>query len=203
MAPGLARLIVKREAPAPAEEVEYVDEEPQATTLATHIFGKHLHKVRVTTPTTTTVEEGKFGNHFYSLTTMLALLYLYEIDTNPLEEGEEGTAEPTQGIAQKGLEVGLNVAGAIGEKTGIPTWGVVSIFVLIALVILGICGFCIRRCFRKRRSKDGKKGMKGVDLKSVQLLGSAYKEKVNIIMSMNVWLFDIYENNNLYIKLIV
>lgn len=81
------------------------------------------------------------------------------------------------------------VANKIGEKTGIPTWGVVGIFILIALIILGICGFCIRRCFRKRRSKDGKKGMKGVDLKSVQLLGSAYKEKVNIIMSMNVWLF--------------
>lgn len=85
----------------------------------------------------------------------------------------------------------MNVAGAIGEKTGIPTWGVVSIFILIALIILGICGFCIRRCFRKRRSKDGKKGMKGVDLKSVQLLGSAYKEKVNIIMSMGVWLSNL------------
>ena len=99
--------------------------------------------------------------------------------------------------------MGMNAANVIGDKTGIPPWGVVAIFILIALIILGICGFCIRRCFRKRRSKDGKKGMKGVDLKSVQLLGSAYKEKVNIIMSMNVWLFDIYENNNLYIKLIV
>lgn len=46
------------------------------------------------------------------------------------------------------------------------------------MVVLGVCFCCIRRCFRKRRSKDGKKGMKGVDLKSVQLLGSAYKEKV-------------------------
>lgn len=48
----------------------------------------------------------------------------------------------------------------------------------VGVVILGICFCCIRRCFRKRRSKDGKKGMKGVDFKSVQLLGSAYKEKV-------------------------
>lgn len=72
----------------------------------------------------------------------------------------------------------------VAEKTHIPTWGVVAIFVLILLIILGICGFCIRRFFKKRRSKDGKKGMKGVDMKSVQLLGSAYKEKVNIIMSI-------------------
>jgi synaptotagmin-1 len=51
-------------------------------------------------------------------------------------------------------------------------------FPAICAVILGICFCCIRRCFRKRRAKDGKKGMKGVDLKSVQLLGSSYKEKV-------------------------
>jgi synaptotagmin-1 len=101
---------------------------------------------------------------------------------------EDQTVKPTASIVQKSLDVGSKAADVIGEKTGIPKWGVVAIFVLIALIILGMCGFCIRRCFRKRRSKDGKKGMKGVDLKSVQLLGSAYKEKVNIIMSMNVWL---------------
>lgn len=120
-----------------------------------------------------------------------------------LNKEEESTQEPTKSIVSKSVDMGMNAANVIGDKTGIPAWGVVAIFILIALIILGICGFCIRRCFRKRRSKDGKKGMKGVDLKSVQLLGSAYKEKVNIIMSMNVWLFDIYENNDLYIKLIV
>ena len=104
---------------------------------------------------------------------------------------EESTAEPTESTRQKIQDTTLKVADVIAEKTGIPTWGVVSIFVLIALIIVGICGFCIRRCFRKRRSKDGKKGMKGVDLKSVQLLGSAYKEKVNIIMSMGVWLSNL------------
>lgn len=50
MAPGLK--LFKRE--APEEEVdEEGDGEPEATTLPTHIFGKHLHKVRITTPTTT------------------------------------------------------------------------------------------------------------------------------------------------------
>ncbi|CAB0013328.1 unnamed protein product [Nesidiocoris tenuis] len=50
----------------------------------------------------------------------------------------------------------------------------------LGLLILLICGFCIRRCFKKRRAgKDGKKGKGIVDLKSVQLLGSAYKEKAS------------------------
>jgi synaptotagmin-1 len=90
----------------------------------------------------------------------------------------------------KVVDFGGKATNVIAEKTHIPAWGVVGIFVLILLIILGICGFCIRRFFKKRRSKDGKKGMKGVDMKSVQLLGSAYKEKVNIIMSMSVWLLS-------------
>lgn len=86
-------------------------------------------------------------------------------------EGEgESTASPTKEGAEKAVE-------DLAKEMGIPTWGLVAIGIAIILV-LGICGCCIRRCFRKRRSKDGKKGMKGVDLKSVQLLGSAYKEKV-------------------------
>ncbi|EEB18762.1 synaptotagmin, putative [Pediculus humanus corporis] len=66
----------------------------------------------------------------------------------------------------------------IAQEMGIPTWGLVAIIIVVCLIILLICGFCIRRCFRKRRAKDGKKGKGVVDLKSVQLLGSAYKEKV-------------------------
>lgn len=57
-------------------------------------------------------------------------------------------------------------------------------FAVILLVVLGILGFCIRRCCKKRRTKDGKKG-KGMDLKSVQLLGGSYKEKV---ISTILWL---------------
>jgi hypothetical protein len=54
MAPGLR--IFKRE--APEEETAVDEEEPETTTLATHIFGKHLHKVRITTATTTLETEG-------------------------------------------------------------------------------------------------------------------------------------------------
>ncbi|XP_023017680.1 synaptotagmin 1 isoform X2 [Leptinotarsa decemlineata] len=66
----------------------------------------------------------------------------------------------------------------LADKEGIDTWVLVTILIAVCIVVLGICFCCIRRCFRKRRAKDGKKGMKGVDLKSVQLLGSSYKEKV-------------------------
>jgi synaptotagmin-1 len=136
MAPGLKKLFKRQAEPEEEEEVE----EEQVTTLATTVFRKHLHKVKVTTATTTVVTE----------------------DT------EEGTDAPTESTVKKIQEKTFAVAGVIGDKTGIPRWGVVAIFVLVALIILGICGFCIRRCFRKRRSKDGKKGMKGVDMKSVQ-----------------------------------
>lgn len=78
-------------------------------------------------------------------------------------------------------EEAVKMATKIAHDMGIPTWGLVAILIGVGVVILGICFCCIRRCFRKRRSKDGKKGMKGVDLKSVQLLGSAYKEKVMLL----------------------
>ncbi|XP_023944676.1 synaptotagmin 1 isoform X1 [Bicyclus anynana] len=85
-------------------------------------------------------------------------------------EGPPTTTTTQESIAEKTAE--------IAHKMNMETWQLVAILVGVAVVVLGICFCCIRRCFRKRRSKDGKKGMKGVDFKSVQLLGSAYKEKV-------------------------
>lgn len=92
---------------------------------------------------------------------------------------DTSSSTPPKGEIVKVGDKALEIADKIGHEVGIPTWGVVAIVILILLIVLGICGFCIRRFFRKRRSKDGKKG-KGVDLKSVQLLGSAYKEKVRV-----------------------
>lgn len=57
MAPNLHK-IFKRQ----AEEEEYEDEE--ATTLATKVFRKHLHKVKITTPTTTLEAEGESLFHY-------------------------------------------------------------------------------------------------------------------------------------------
>lgn len=96
-------------------------------------------------------------------------------------DAEQTTLEeitPTEISTTKGPGEFRKVVTDIEEKTGLEGWVVISIFVGIGLLVLLICFCCIRRCFRKRRAKDGKKGKGIVDLKSVQLLGSAYKEKV-------------------------
>ncbi|XP_046962237.1 synaptotagmin 1 isoform X4 [Vanessa cardui] len=86
------------------------------------------------------------------------------------------TSEATATVITTQESIGEKTA-EIARKMNMETWQLVAILVGVGVVVLGVCFCCIRRCFRKRRSKDGKKGMKGVDFKSVQLLGSAYKEK--------------------------
>lgn len=103
--------------------------------------------------------------------------------TVPAEEPEPAVPEvedvstgaPTQSTAEMMEEQ----AEIIAEKMGMPVEGLIAILVGVALLILGICFCCIRRCFKKRRTKKGKDG-KGGDMKSVQLLGSAYKEKADM-----------------------
>lgn len=94
------------------------------------------------------------------------------------EPSSEGVTTLTTTTVAPTQESMADKTADLARKMNLETWQLVAILVGIAVVVLGICFCCIRRCFRKRRSKDGKKGMKGVDLKSVQLLGSAYKEKV-------------------------
>jgi hypothetical protein len=68
-------------------------------------------------------------------------------------------------------------------KPAFACWPIFLPLTAVALVLLLIVFCCIRRCCRKRRPKDAKKGAKGaVDLKSVQLLGNAYKEKVTTVI---------------------
>lgn len=86
-------------------------------------------------------------------------------------------------VIKKLEKVGKEVTEDIAGRTGLPTWGVVAILILVLLVVFGIIFFCVRRFLKKRRTKDGK-GKKGVDMKSVQLLGSAYKEKVSICLAI-------------------
>lgn len=57
MAPGLKQLF-KRQVEEEADEGGE-EEGSETTTLATKYFGKHLHKVKITTPTTTLETEGK------------------------------------------------------------------------------------------------------------------------------------------------
>ncbi|KAG5892205.1 hypothetical protein JTB14_012939 [Gonioctena quinquepunctata] len=92
------------------------------------------------------------------------------VDVSSMPETTVTPTNSTQNI--------FNEIKDFANKEGIDTWVLVTILIAVCIIVLGICFCCIRRCCRKRRAKDGKKGMKGVDLKSVQLLGSSYKEKV-------------------------
>ncbi|KAG4066810.1 hypothetical protein HA402_012877 [Bradysia odoriphaga] len=104
---------------------------------------------------------------------------MHTVDTTSEDFDAITSTDVTESTTEKTLgEQVAKDAKDLAEDLGLPTWGLVTIMIVVCIVILGICFFCIRRCCRKRRGKDGKKGMKGVDLKSVQLLGSAYKEKV-------------------------
>nr|CAH0104654.1 unnamed protein product [Daphnia galeata] len=91
----------------------------------------------------------------------------------------EPSAPPTKSTAEEMSERAKDELAKIAKEMGMPVWALYCIGIVVALVILLIAFCCIRRCCRKRRPKDAKKGLKGaVDLKSVQLLGNAYKEKV-------------------------
>ncbi|XP_064617520.1 synaptotagmin-1-like isoform X2 [Liolophura sinensis] len=100
-------------------------------------------------------------------------------------------AETTGGAAGDGVTEGVTDEPSILDKAGadimkklndlpIPLWATITIGI-VALLLLLCCCFCIckRCCCKKRKKKEGKKGLKGtVDLKSVAILGNAYKEKV-------------------------
>lgn len=103
----------------------------------------------------------------------------------------DSSKTPTETTTEKNFgKIVIDDTNKFADDMGIPPWGLVTIIIIVCIVILGILFFCIRRCCRKRRGKDGKKGMKGVDLKSVQLLGSAYKEKVIISIVVLIGNFE-------------
>lgn len=96
------------------------------------------------------------------------------------QASKENNEVTTQNITVTTTEenIGEKLMNEISEKTHIPVWGIFMILIAIGLLLLCICFCCIKRWCR-RRKKDTKKGLKGaVDLKSVQLLGNAYKEKI-------------------------
>lgn len=151
------RMLFKREAAEPVEPVEV--KEPAAVVPAAAAAPGVEEEITGTTPLSTNI----FGHKQKHLT-----------HTESSVEDVVSSTVPPKGEIAKVTDQAVQIA----NDMGIPTWGLVTITILVLAIVLGILGFCIRRCCKKRRSKDGKKGMKGVDLKSVQLLGSAYKEKV-------------------------
>ncbi|XP_032452194.1 synaptotagmin 1 isoform X4 [Nasonia vitripennis] len=145
--------LVKRQAPKPSEETP-----PISTTVSSQPL--NLTTIRSVTNVDETAGSAKIDNEL--------------VEAVMTTETESITTTTAKSLEEK---MGKSVE-KLAAEAGLPTWGLVAILIAVAIIVLGFCGFCIRRCFRKRRSKDGKKGLKGaVDLKSVQLLGSTYKDK--------------------------
>lgn len=73
-----------------------------------------------------------------------------------------------------------NMMKTVSKKTSIPFFVVFMIFLLVVAILALVFFCCLQRWWRKFRGKEGKGSFMGgkVDLKSVQLLGQAYKEKV-------------------------
>ena len=87
----------------------------------------------------------------------------------------------TEGMMVRMEHAGEKMLETVSDKTHIPFWGVFFIFIVIVGIFLIVFYCCLQRWWRKFRGKEGKGFMGGkVDLKSVQLLGQAYKEKVGL-----------------------
>ncbi|XP_069180390.1 synaptotagmin 1 isoform X4 [Procambarus clarkii] len=126
-----------------------------------------------TTPDTLTPEEPENITEGVELTEAVTL-------ASAVPEAEEvPPASTTMSSGEKFQEEFMETAGIVAQKMGMPVEGLIAILVGVGIVILAICFCCIRRCFKKRRTKKGKDG-KGADMKSVQLLGSAYKDKADM-----------------------
>lgn len=89
----------------------------------------------------------------------------------------EGVTEGAKGSVLSNL--GDNIMNEL-NKLPLPMWAIITIAIVAGLLLLCCCGcICVKCCCKKKKKKEGKKGLKGaVDLKSVQMLGAAYKEKV-------------------------
>lgn len=67
----------------------------------------------------------------------------------------------------------------VAEKMHMPVWGVIVVGVTALVIVLICCGCLCKMCWKRRKDKNFKKGLKGaVDMKSVQMLGSTLKDKV-------------------------
>ncbi|GIY39696.1 synaptotagmin 1 [Caerostris darwini] len=89
------------------------------------------------------------------------------------------TSSPvTQFVTEASENFEEKIIDVIAKKTHLPMWGVVALLIIICAICVCLCICCLKRMCRRKR-KDSKKSLKGaVDLKSVQILGGSYKEKV-------------------------
>ncbi|PAA46728.1 hypothetical protein BOX15_Mlig032421g1 [Macrostomum lignano] len=103
----------------------------------------------------------------------------------------------TKSSGEKAINKIDNALNVLSEKAHMGKPAIVTIIIGVLLVFLlimyCICKRCI--CRRKKGGKDGKKGKGAVDMKSVQLLGNEYKEKVQPDMEELVETMEDNEGN--------
>ena len=67
----------------------------------------------------------------------------------------------------------------VSMKTHIPFWGVAFTLIVLGGFTIAIFYCCCQRWWRKIRGDKGKGVAGKVDIRTVQLLGQTYKEKVS------------------------
>ncbi|XP_053206182.1 synaptotagmin 1-like [Panonychus citri] len=67
---------------------------------------------------------------------------------------------------------------AVSTATHIPFAAILLILLVILVTILALFYFCLNKWWKKFKESDRGKGFKGIDLKSVNLIGTMGKEKV-------------------------
>lgn len=73
-----------------------------------------------------------------------------------------------------------NMVEKVATKSHIPFWGILLTLIVMVGVAVTIFYCCCQRWWRKLRADKGKTMAGGkVDIRSVQLLGQTYKEKVS------------------------
>jgi len=95
----------------------------------------------------------------------------FYVSTDSDEDTDVVTSMPTNVMKQ--------MTQKVAQTMHMPVWGVIVVGVTALVIVLICCGCLCKMCWKRRKDKTFKKGLKGaVDLKSVQMLGSTMKDKV-------------------------
>ena len=93
-----------------------------------------------------------------------------------------GRANPNASTSME--QMGEQLVEKVSSKTHIPFWGIVLVLIVVLAFVLIVFYCCCQRWWRKWRGDKAGTGALGVggkvDIRSVQLLGQTYKEKVSV-----------------------
>ena len=99
--------------------------------------------------------------------------------------------------------MGEQLVEKVSSKTHIPFWGIVLVLIVILAFVLMVFYCCCQRWWKKFRGDKAGKGGIGVggkvDIRTVQLLGQTYKEKVSpYLIHQSQLQFSPYHNSSFF-----